>query len=76
MGDVVPLRRRRTKHRLRLDADQRGHFLHIFPPPSVPNPTWRFADYDTARDYADKLSRQLRLKVHDAIRPPFLERFR
>ena len=76
MGDVIRLKLPGTKHRLRIDADYRGHFVQIFPPPSIPKPTWRFADYEAARFRADELSQELGLKVHDAINPPFMEQFR
>ena len=76
MGEVIKLKLRRTKQRVRIDADHRGHFVQIFPPPSIPKPVWRFADYAAARQRADQLSKELGLKVHDAINPPFLEQLR
>ena len=76
MGVVIPLRLARTKQRIRIDADKRSYFVQIFPPPSLPKPIWRFADYEAARQRADILSNELGLKVHDAINPPFLEQFR
>ena len=75
MGVILHLKPKRSKHRLRLDADGRGYFVQMFPPASRPNPTWRFGDYDQAKAKADELSGELGLRVHDAIRPPFLERF-
>lgn len=76
MGDIIKLRKKKTKHRLRLDADARGYFVNIFPPPAFPNPTWRFESYDDAKSKADMLSTDLGMKVHDAIRPPFMEHFK
>lgn len=75
MGIVKKMRPKRSKHRLRLDADARGYFVQLFPPASRPNPTWRFGEYDQARAKADELSSELGLRVHDAIRPPFMEHF-
>lgn len=75
MGDIIKLRSKKTKHRLRLDADNRGYFVNIFPPPAFPNPTWRFENYDDAKAKAELLADDLGFKIHDAIRPSFLEHF-
>jgi hypothetical protein len=75
MGIIHQLKPKNSKHRLRLDADGNGYFVQMFPPASRPNPTWRFGDYREAKAKADALSGELGLRVHDAIRPPFLERF-
>lgn len=73
MADVVKLKPKRLKHVIRLDADDRGYSVRIWPPPSRPAPIWNAERYDDAKAKADELVLEMGLRLHDAIRPPFVE---